>query len=349
MKYAMRLWWLWPVLMLGAASFVSYRLLRTPVVTKQAYVNCATAQPENFKCWQARYQAMVSQESPKTAFADVQQAYAAIPYVQSNCHQIAHVIGRAGGKKYGDVAKAYDQGDNFCWSGYYHGVMEAVADNLGPDNLLGKLNDICVSARAQRYSFHHYNCVHGLGHGLMAVYNNQLFDVLKDCNLLTDDWEQQSCYGGAFMENVMSEVNPDHHTDYLKADQPLYPCTAVDQPFKQQCYLMQTSHALVTVKEDFSAVFELCAGVEAPFTDTCYQSLGRDASGRSVSNLEQTQAKCLLGPSREATTNCFIGAVKDFISYFHSDQQGKDLCNSIEDQNIKTTCLQTAEAYYATF
>src|SRR5206468_2613061 len=125
----------------------------------------------------------------------------------------------------------------------------------------------------QKYSFYHYNCVHGLGHGFMGVLDNEVFKSLETCDTLTDDWERESCYGGVFMENTMSEENPGNLSKYLKPDQPLYPCTDVETKYKNECYKMQTSHALRTQGNDFGKVFGLCSKVEDEFRPTCYQSL----------------------------------------------------------------------------
>ena len=226
--------------------------------------------------------------------------------------------------------------------------MEGIANSFGVDGLLGKLNQICDGTETKgKYSFYHYNCVHGLGHGLMVVYENELFTSLDVCTRLDDEWEQESCYGGVYMENVMAETNPDHSTKYLKSDEPLYPCTAVEDKFKHSCYMMQTSHALVVVGQDYGKVFELCSTV-GQHEATCYQSLGRDASGSTSSDIERTRALCMLGPSQAARENCIIGAVKDFISYHHNDQQARLFCRSLEN-SLKNTCDQTAIEYYRTF
>ncbi len=322
--------------------------------TKQPRVTFVTVdcneQPEDYNCWRDRYKAMVQQQSPQAAFADIKQAYEKYDVVRSQCHQLIHVMGREAAAKYKDTVEAYDQGDNFCWSGYYHGVMEGIAEKLGSDKLAESLTTICENAKQKNpYGFYHYNCVHGLGHGLMAINSNKLFDVLTICQKFKDLWEQESCYSGTFMENIMAGLNADHPTTYLKPDDPLYPCTAVDSQYKQQCYLMQTSHALTVVNGDFSKVFSLCASIESPLDIICYQSLGRDASGRSISNLATTKATCLLGPTGTAQTYCVEGAVKDFISYHHSDKQGLELCRSFEQQSLQDSCVATAKAYYSTF
>ena len=351
-KFTVKLWWLKPLVLVVGACFTAWVLLKPAPApkTELKVVDCVGAQVSDFKCWEQRYEAMTTLDSPKAALKDIRQAYEKESFIVTNCHQLSHVIGRAAGKKFGDVSKAYAEGDNFCWSGYYHGVMEAIALITGPEKVLTELNTICEQVKAnQTYSFYHYNCVHGLGHGVMAIENNELFTALNDCDKFNDSWERESCFGGAFMENVMSSLNPEHKTQYIKSDDPLYPCTAVEERHKTQCYLMQTSHALTVVNQDYAKVFELCGTVGSAYEATCYQSLGRDASGSTNSNIDQTKARCLQGPTLIAQENCVIGAVKDFLSYHHDDKQGLALCNSLPNAYLSNSCILTAQEYYKTF
>jgi hypothetical protein len=344
----MRFWWVLPTLIVIGSTAGAAKIMLKPNQTKLE--DCYRQNTNEFSCWKARYEAYVSNDDIKGAFIDVKHAYDTVPFVKTQCHQIAHVIGRAAGHKFKDVSAAYSQGDNFCWSGYYHGVMQAVADDMGVDGVMKNINQICKTIKdKQEYSFYHYNCVHGLGHGIMAVENNQLFTALEKCDLLEGDWQQASCYGGVYMENVMSEINPDHKTKYLKADDPLYPCTAVATKYKEQCYLMQTSHALIVLNSDYAKVAELCSGVEAPLDSICFQSLGRDASGNSSSDPARTKQICLAISTYAGRNNCMIGAVKDFIAYFHSDTQGLALCASLEEVPLRDSCTATAHEYYKSF
>ncbi|HSX18317.1 MAG TPA: hypothetical protein VLE51_03110 [Candidatus Saccharimonadales bacterium] len=314
---------------------------------------CAQNNTITFSCYKSELTDITTQNGPQAAFALIKKQYSTVPYIKSQCHQLAHVIGRAAYAKYGNIADAFAHGDQFCWAGYYHGMMEQVADEQGTANFLANLNNICVPiAQKARYSFDHYNCVHGLGHGVMEALDGNLFQSLYACDKITDSWERQSCYGGTFMQNILTVQSPDetvdHSSAYLKADQPMYPCTAISDQYKEQCYLMQTSYALQVENYNFSSVFELCANTSAPYRATCYQSLGRDASGQSVSNKDTTKATCLLGKDFEAESNCVIGAAKDFISYFHSDLQARQLCTSLPS-SLQSICSSTVTSYYASF
>jgi hypothetical protein len=309
---------------------------------------CPGQDAQNFDCYQTYYMQLVQQGGVQAAFADLRARYGANGYVVSQCHPLVHVIGRAAVDKYPNVAEAYAQGDSFCWSGYYHGVLEGVIGRIGPSHLNAQLNSICTPltvAPYKKYGFDHYNCAHGLGHGIMAISNDELFDSLKTCDVLNDQWERLSCWSGVFMENVIVD-NKNHFTKFLTPSDPLYPCDAVEPAYRNTCYMMQTSYMLKVENHDFNKVFGLCATVGPQYTDTCYQSLGRDVSGLSSSNVAQTIAGCNLGKDLQQRTNCFIGAVKDFISYYHSDTQGKALCSAITEKEVQDTCFSTAADYY---
>ena len=306
---------------------------------------CEGDNATHFDCYEEYFKNAVKDQGIAHAFTVLKAVYPQNEYARAQCHPITHVIGKEAESKFATVAEAYTQGDSFCWSGYYHGVLEGVIAKIGYANLANQMNDICVPlAKVRTYSFDHYNCVHGLGHGIMAVTQDELFQSLETCNVLSDAWDRQSCWSGAFMENIIVD-NKNHFTKYLKPEDPLYPCNTVGKEYKGTCYLMQTSYMLKLVNGDFSSVFEQCEKADEGFQEICYQSLGRDASGRSLSNVSQTKATCSLGKDFKQQSNCVIGAVKDFISYHHSDVQAKELCVALESLELQSVCKSTAESY----
>jgi hypothetical protein len=329
------------------------RIAANPAAVSNLADSCAASNTVTYSCYKKQLAGITNKQGPEAAMALMKKEYNQSSYVKSQCHQLTHIIGRTALDKYKDIADTYAHGDQFCWSGYYHGAMEEIALKNGYDYIIKNANEICKPIAAKgEYSFYHYNCVHGLGHGFMFVKDGDLFASLSACDAIKNDWERTSCYGGVFMQNIMNEQTPDNTakvgSKFLKSDQPMYPCTAVAYKYKNQCYLMQTSYALQTVSYDFSKVFEMCGQVDTDFKDTCYTSLGRDASGNSVSNADTTRTTCLLGPNEESQRYCVHGAAMDFVSYFHSDSQANQLCNSLP-ANLSSDCLAVVKNYYATF
>jgi hypothetical protein len=229
--------------------------------------------------------------------------------------------------------------------------MEGLVDKISLKNLPAQLNSICADLPGKAsYNFEYYNCVHGLGHGIMAQLEDDVFASLKMCDNLTGDWEEQSCYSGVYMQNIIDSTNvadTDNVVKDLKPDQPLYPCTAVENKYKSQCYLGQTSYVLQQNGYNFAKVTALCAGVEEPYRDICFQSLGRDAANQASHDSARTKVTCWLSTDSNDRQNCIVGAVKEIISYYHSDTQAISFCNILEDQ--KDNCLSTAKSYYSIF
>ncbi len=308
--------------------------------------NCDIKTSFDFTCYQTYFEKLVKEKGTAKAFVELKKEYETNGYIRSQCHPLTHVIGRATASLFPNVVDAYKYGDSICWSGFYHGVMEQIVNQVGMSKLAGNLDSICKDIPGkERYSFDYYNCVHGLGHGLMAITENELFKSLTLCDNLNGGWEKTSCYGGVFMENIIVD-NKNHFTKYLKPSEPVYPCNAVEAQYKSSCYLMQTSYMLKVSGNNFSKVFENCRNADEGYIETCYQSLGRDASGQSLSNAESTKAKCDLGSDYAQKSNCIIGAVKDFISYFHSEKEANHFC-TILSPDLQKICSDTATSYYA--
>jgi len=297
-----------------------------------AGIRCPTDPRVALGCYEQRYRSIVAGQGVAEAFADLKAGYGADPEMQRLCHAITHAIGQAAAAKYGAVAEAFRYGDNTCGSGYYHGVMQGFALTLGREKLLSDLDAVCTGVPGKdRKSLDYFNCVHGLGHAIMAVRADELFDALHDCDGLTGSMEQNACVNGVFMENLIVDgAHGGHYSKYLRPSEPLYPCTAVREKYKAECFDMQTSYALAVVQGDFAKVFALCASVGTPFRKNCYQSLGRDAATVSRDQVPATVATCNRGADHEQRSYCVLGAVLDFVYYYHSDVQAKALCSGVE-------------------
>jgi hypothetical protein len=338
------------ILMASLAAIVAYSEIHQssiPPPVQLASVHCVNEKAQDFHCFHDHFESITKAYGVKTAFTDLKSLYERDPFVVAQCHQFAHVIGNTASEMYPNISDAFKDGDSFCWSGYYHGVVERSASRFSVDTIPKQTNQFCNGVEGKaRYSFDYFNCVHGLGHGFMLVAKNNLFDALDLCANFTGDWEKQSCYGGVFMENVMLD-NREHHTDYLKPNDLLYPCNAVDERYKLQCYLMQTSYALTKNGRDFGKLFDLCERADKGYEDTCAQSIGRDASGQSVSNATQTYQWCALAHNPRQEQNCITGAVKDFISYHHGTREVMQYC-ALYQGELRNTCDQVTQSYATT-
>jgi hypothetical protein len=134
--------------------------------------------------------------------------------VQREGHVFAHGIGIAAYRDAATVSQTFAKCTADFQSGCYHGVIQAYfADRQGGAGgvTAEKLNALCAAYRTPDQRWVHFQCAHGMGHGLMAVYDHHLLRSLDACDMLSDAREAAGCYGGAFMENVVNATNP-HHT-----------------------------------------------------------------------------------------------------------------------------------------
>jgi hypothetical protein len=324
-----------------------------PNAPKYIYVKstCLSAQSE-FVCLTDYYKNLVINYGAPTAISDIKQRAQDDRNALSLCHPLMHVIGREAANSYKSISEAFSKGDAYCWSGYHHGIMEGMVAKISLKNLPSQLNNICADIPGKdKYTFDYYNCVHGLGHGIMAELEDDVFKSLEMCDNLSGNWEQQSCYSGVFMQNIIDSTkvaDSGFVSKDLKPSEPMYPCTAVNERYKGQCYLGQTSYALQVSGYNFSKVFSMCATVNEPYRDICNQSMGRDIANQASHEPTLTRNNCNLPNNDNDTINCIIGAAKEIISYYHSDKQVKDFCN-ILDTKYKSVCQNTATSYYANF
>lgn len=283
------------------------------IVARLLRTDPCPAEDAKYTCWEGYYETLLAKYGSYVALFDLKGRYDEGGSPRTHCHTLLHVIGESAGKEYPSVAEAYKYGDTFCRSGYHHGVLEGVFGEEGSEALLGRLDSLCVEVDGkERYSYDYFSCVHGVGHGLMAYFNHDLFESLKGCDRLSGEWEQSSCYGGVFMENIIGD-SPEGPSKFLKQDDAVYPCNAVEGKYKQQCYFMQTSHMLNVSDGDFATVFKECRGVEKEYRVACFQSLGRDASGWSYALEDDVLRYCGEGATSEERGQCLAGAATDFI------------------------------------
>ena len=140
-----------------------------------------------------------------------------------DCHDRAHELGRRAYELFG--GDSFKQCGIECHSGCRHGATEAFFAEHGTADLIGSVEVLCGGERS-RFDMH--QCVHGVGHGLMAWFDYELFSALEACDMIEHPFHRESCYSGVFMENVVGSIvrgdageNVGHYTKYLNEGSPL--------------------------------------------------------------------------------------------------------------------------------
>ena len=124
------------------------------------------------------------------------------------------------------------------------------------------------------------------------------------------------------MENISSSYGI--RSKWLKDDDPVYPCPAMAEKYKLYCYLMVTSRILEGTGYDWAKTVTTCRRSDRSWIATCFQSLGRDASGTTRQNVPKILELCSL--AADMARECIYGAARDIVSNDAGPRRAVALC-----------------------
>jgi len=297
------------------------------------------------------------------AVATLDAIAAADPDVAEHAHEYAHGLGIEAYSTSPDIAATFSAcGDGFS-SGCRHGVIQAYFESR-EHVTQPEVEALCEpfrSASASRWVL--FQCVHGMGHGLTMFRGHDLPQALTDCDLLSDGWDRESCYGGAFMENVINVTSPHHPATELAAHShhhmtmssfkaidpadPLYPCSIVAERYLHACYQMQTSVMLYENHGDIAAAAKSCERAPAAQRPVCFQSLGRDITSYTARDPQKTADLC--AKARDAyRPSCYFGAVKALVDWTATTNAAFTFCGIVLREPGAPTCYRALGEEIAT-
>ena len=260
------------------------------------------------RCLEQGFGNLAYSDGPKTALALFNQRRTSERTIAKDCHRIAHMIGSASLAYFkGNVAQTYAHGSPSCASGYYHGILErAFANVFTHRGLIRAARTLCNGAGVRRMGFLDYQCTHGLGHGLMIQTGYDLPMSLAICGSLKTRWDEVSCTGGAFMENGSTVYGL--RSQWLKTDNPLYPCGVVKLRNRASCYLRVTTQVLNVNHYNWPKTAQTCAELASKWQRFCFRSYGRDTVNYAGGNADSILRLCGLAGAAEG--QCLYGAAR---------------------------------------
>ena len=295
-----------------------------PVGFKPNTTKLSSCKTGDAACYLQAFGNLAYAQGPANALTLLQRKIDTEPAIEATCHPIAHTIGAGALLRYrGDVGKAFAAGNPTCGSGYYHGLLQWKLAGVGRAEVSGVARTVCSSPEIRANAYDYYQCVHGLGHGLMLYTRYDLPQALRLCHRLKTEYDGTSCTGGVFMENQQSSYGI--KSKWLKTDNLLYPCNIVKRPDKLYCYLLVTSYILPHVGWDWKKAADWCRKSDADFVQYCFQSYGRDASGQAREDPTGIIDNCSHAGSGER--ECIFGAVRDILNNDPADVRSRELCS----------------------
>ena len=250
------------------------------------------------------------------------------------CHEFLHFVGQVNYTEVGDPAKALKQGNPLCFAGYYHGVLEGFlkANSLfDPEDIAKEMPTICEDLTIEK---DRNECLHGLGHALMFATNSDLPKSLQLCDFLPSEADRSWCYSGIFMENSTSSTNKDHPSQYLKKDDPMYPCNILENKYLAMCYTLQGFYFAEISGYDWEKTGQMCLKVPKPYDESCFNSIGQSQVGFTT-DPKIMKANCELNP--EFVQPCYIGLVGALEQRYNSREKIDELC-ALFPENYREIC-----------
>ena len=254
-----------------------------------------------------------------------------------DCHSRAHELGHLAYEQFG--AQAFSLSGHECQSGSYHGATEAFFHDYGTADLQNNISLICSDSLN---AFFEHQCVHGVGHGIMAWTSYAMLDALDACDQLGKGVNRLSCYSGVFMENVVGGLSGSmgHFTEYLSED-PHYPCNILEERYVGPCYFYQTSRMVQLFAGDFQKVAEACDTAPRAVAYLCFESMGRDVGGYFRGNTELAIQSCSYTTTEENRHRCLSGAVQDWFWTPSTADVALGFCIALDDSGDKRVCYGT--------
>ncbi len=342
-----------------------------PDSTKQLARSCvAKTASLKMTCYRAVFDQRIANGGVEGALNLLRELSHSDPDVDREMHMYAHGIGIDAFRRTPDIDKTFSHCTPEFASGCYHGVLQAYFDMRGtadPQVVEGACAPY-ENAADKRWLL--FQCLHGMGHGLNMALDHDLPKALVACDLLGDRWHRESCYGGAFMENITHVTQPEHPATLLAAHDhsktngmasmtgmhmgngsgretfkamdstdKQYPCSIVGDRYERECYRIQTALMLYLDRASIPKAAHDCDGAAPNYRSWCYESLGRDISAFSSYHAEVAVHLCTVG-TPSLRQYCYSGAAESFVDNQAKADAGFGVCAAIPLASDKPICYQ---------
>jgi len=264
------------------------------------------------------------------------------PEVFARCHEVTHYLSRFEYDAQKSIPKVYAKCDSTCHGGCYHGTLEAYLreQQTRPNfNLASSFASVCKSPSDYQKPLEFNECLHGMGHAAMFVTDMELLESLKLCDTIPKLEHRERCYTGAFMENSSSSTSFDHISKYIKADDPFYPCNAMEEKYQPLCWQYQSSYFAILNNQNWPQVTKMCLQIPIAYQDRCFRTIGTNQVGFTT-NLSLMKDNCEMMPTDHFKDVCVGGVISSLAYRFVGDPQKMiDFCQLVND-DFKETCYK---------
>jgi len=281
----------------------------------------------------------ISQDSEKNeviqTFDEILQLYRK----NNPCHKLSHHMGMWFYAYLGNVTEALSYSDQVCGGGIFHGVVESYLlteqfQGKGPEAL--DLKAICPRSGENPNYIEHWQCLHGLGHGLTKLYPTDVLASVKRCDEFDGEIEQLSCSKGVFMQNVADHFETGKGD--FDEDDIFYPCNAVDPKRAPACYHYHVSYLNLLNDGYIKNTFDDCDKiVPQEMIKYCYYGYGREMESDIKNRVSEAVRLCTLGQKSEYHSYCLKGMLLTIVNAGTKTDRGFSFCKTLPTE-FKNDC-----------
>lgn len=270
-------------------------------------------------------------------------------------HQMAHALGRQAVAAHGGDASIIRECRPVFASGCYHGVVEASLHAAGRIDM-PELERLCVGVEGPGGPGPGFECIHGLGHGILGAVGYDIHAALQDCDALSTPRRAASCHSGTFMEAINSalgapamhgaHVHAEGHQQHAAQDltidaaDPYSPCRAWGDPYATSCWLFQGFLILRVNGFDAGRALRVCDGAPDGRAARCYESVGHQLTGLFQRGDAWILDQCARGQAAMAP-HCAAGATLALDAMDWSGSRAARLCAAAPAE-WKEACYRSA-------
>ncbi len=290
-----------------------------------SFQNISTLQNDDFLLnTKKEFQNIVLEKDPKEAISLLKEKSKIDYKTFSICHDILHEIGHTAYKKYKNLGESLIFLDDFCNSGYGHGLFEEYFSHT--KNPLENFSNICENSFKRK--FDKWQCYHGIGHGLMYFTGGDLDESLNLCiNSFANKTYKNYCTNGVYMEIFNTQILA-KEINFIDKNNPSKICEgrSID---KNSCYLYLPTYYNQILKIKFSDIFDECKNVDSNYVNICIFGISSEALKRNMNNINDVFTLCKNSLNFFQTQSCVRGMVSMYVNQNASIEKGEELCNSL--------------------
>ena len=273
-----------------------------------------------------------------------------------SCHHDGHHLGMWLYDYVGSPKEALKYATVHCGGSVYHGIFQSYFEGEQfSNNTLEKdqisIANLCPVGQENISWLHERDCIHGVGHGLIKLYNYDTAAAVDRCNEFVPLWAQSACSRGVFMENI--EYFFETGEGDFDLDNTFSPCDTTVEKFASQCYYYYPAYYMVknglSLDYNLSETFSNCDNISpAKFSKFCYQGVGRLLETAAYTSPELAIAACYIASQTIYHNDCLLGTLKTIMKGDANTAVGFNFC-SHSNLDFKATCYEIVGLWIKAF